>query len=84
MIRPFKEIDVIPLDKTENTIMIPIIKYEELLIIKGKYEKLKNNQTYLVNTLLDKYNDGKITINLIREILGFKPIKTTLKHQQKS
>lgn len=84
MARPFREVDVIPLDQVETTIMIPISKYEELLTIKGKYEELKNNQTDLVNTLLDKYNEGKITINQIREILGFKPIKTTLKYHQKS
>lgn len=84
MARPFREVDVIPLDQVETTIMISISKYEELLTIKGKYEELKNNQTDLVNTLLDKYNEGKITINQIREILGFKPIKTTLKYHQKS
>lgn len=50
MARPFREVDVIPLDQVETTIMIPISKYEELLTIKGKYEELKNNQTDLVNT----------------------------------
>lgn len=84
MARSFREVDVIPLNQVETTIMISISKYEELLTIKGKYEELKNNQTDLVNTSLDKYNEGKITINQIREILGFKPIKTTLKYHQKS
>lgn len=82
--RPFREMDVIPIDKIETTIMIPISKYEELLTIKGKYEELKENQKDLVNLLLDKYSEGKITINQIREILGFKPIKTSLKYHQKS
>lgn len=82
--RPFREMDVISIDKIETTIMIPISKYEELLTIKGKYEELKENQKDLVNLLLDKYSEGKITINQIREILGFKPIKTSLKYHQKS
>lgn len=76
MARPIRDLKIVPLDG-EQKILIPFSKYEELLVIKGKYDELKNNN--LVAILIDKYNDGKITINQIREILGFKPIKAKSK-----
>lgn len=84
MARPFREVDVIPLDQVEANIMIPISKYEELLITKGKYEESKNNKTALINSLIDEYSKGKITINQIRVILGLKPIKKDAKYHPKN
>ncbi len=79
MFKTFRKNEVIPLEQVENRIMISISEYKELLILKGKYEELKNNQTDLLKQLFDSFNKGKKPINLIREILGLKPIKITSK-----
>lgn len=84
MSKTFRKNEVIPLGQVEERIIIPISEYKELLILKGKYEELKNNQTDLLKQLFDSFNKGKKPINVIREILGLKPIKTTLKYHQKS
>ena len=55
----------------ESNIFISILEYKELLIIKGKYEELKNNKERILNYLLEQYEKGKINPNQIREILGF-------------
>ena len=56
------------------TILIPIMKYEELLIIKGKYEARNEAFKTLVDVLTDKVSKGKLTPNQARVILGFDPI----------
>ncbi len=77
-----KEFPIFPLDIVETT-TITMQEYKELLIIKGKYEELKNKQQDIVNILIDKFSEGKITINQIREILGLKSIKYHPKNSKK-
>lgn len=56
------------------TILIPITKYEELLIIKGKYEAENEELKTLLDALIEKVSTGKITPNQARIILGFDPM----------
>lgn len=81
---PFDNIEVMSINQDESNIMISIPKYEELLITKGKYEELKRSQTALIDSLIDEYSKGKITINQIRVILGLKSIKQEVKYYPKN
>jgi len=58
----------------ELSILIPITKYEEFLIIKGKYEARNEDFKNLVDIIIDKVSKGKITPNQARIILGLNPL----------
>lgn len=42
------DIELIPTVKMEKTIIIPLEEYKQLLIIKGRYEELKESNTLIV------------------------------------
>lgn len=42
------DIELIPIVKMEKTIIIPLEEYKQLLIIKGRYEEIKESNTLIV------------------------------------
>lgn len=41
------DIELIPIVKMEKTIIIPLEEYKQLLIIKGRYEEMKQSNTLI-------------------------------------
>lgn len=66
------DIETVEINKV---ITISLEEYKELLLIKGKYEEIKNKNSQLIEKLLDKMKKGKVTANQVRIILGMEEIK---------
>ncbi len=65
------DIETVEINKV---ITISLEEYKELLLIKGKYEEIKNKNSQLIEELLDKIRKGKVTANQVRIILGMDEI----------
>ena len=65
------DIETVEINKV---ITISLEEYKELLLIKGKYEEIKNKNSQLIEELLDKMKKGKVTANQVRIILGMDEI----------
>ncbi len=65
------DIETVEINKV---ITISLEEYKELLLIKGKYEEIKNKNSQLIEELLDKMEKGKVTANQVRIILGMDEI----------
>lgn len=68
----------------DETISLPRRDYEDLLITKGKYLQLKHQQSELVDILIDKLDKGKVSVNNIRAIFGFKEFNSLDKQKSQN